>query len=519
MGGDQFCLRCNGTIQEWSRPFETGKSLLKVGWCSWCITNSIHELESDNIVRRNYYKCLQCNNRTLECIKCPAMARGGFMWNDKLCCVCKGEDKRKAKAPTWETMKTKRDAICRQRDLERVVAELQRESVYREKANKEGVLRPFLLLVSMPPMLRNQISCQLGWSIFAEDYFGDSHAEAYHILNDSRSGMQARANQSYERLNPLAHNCNWYDILIRVMQSAFHHDMKHESYSISQPACQKAGSSLIQDAEVNFIVLLSRHLKAEIERNKEKQATKKHIIPVKSEKKNLSDDDVPSPEPFPLNKYNSYIPNETPFPENVAVEEEIDENVEVTDKERQVAFDVLNNIKEASENLAQKREQVLGSVEAGTAGSAVAQAMKTSADEEAISDKPTKMKETDLDESIAYIKSMILKNTGIQREEVGEYAIQLGMTCAGISKLSVSIMCLKLGAVLLPSTAGVALPAAAALSLLSTPMFIIGVFSLATGAIKLGFGSSEGRLLSPVITILNQRLLLAIEDINIDDYY
>merc|ERR1712137_444361 len=168
MGGDQFCLRCNGTIQEWSRPFETGKSLLKVGWCSWCITNSIHELESDNIVRRNYYKCLQCNNRTLECIKCPAMARGGFMWNDKLCCVCKGEDKRKAKAPTWETMKTKRDAICRQRDLERVVAELQRESVYREKANKEGVLRPFLLLVSMPPMLRNQISCQLGWSIFAE---------------------------------------------------------------------------------------------------------------------------------------------------------------------------------------------------------------------------------------------------------------------------------------------------------------------------------------------------------------
>jgi hypothetical protein len=38
---------------------------------------------------------------------------------------------------------------------------------------EEGLIRPFLLLVAMPAVFRNQVACFLGWTIFTEDSFGN----------------------------------------------------------------------------------------------------------------------------------------------------------------------------------------------------------------------------------------------------------------------------------------------------------------------------------------------------------
>jgi hypothetical protein len=87
------------------------------------------------------------------------------------------------------------------------------------------MLRPFLLLVAMPPMFRNQVACFLGWSIITEgtnaitvtrnnmvsDYFGDVHKESWKIISSRPKGMQTRCNHSYEKVNPFVDSCNWYD--------------------------------------------------------------------------------------------------------------------------------------------------------------------------------------------------------------------------------------------------------------------------------------------------------------------
>ena len=333
--------------------------------------------------------------------------------------------------------------------------------------------------------------------------------------------MQARANQSYERLNPLAHNCNWYDILIRVIQSAFHCDINHESYKFSQEMCLKSKSELIQNTEVDFLIKLSRSLKSEIEKKRKKRL----------EKKNQEDS---TRELNPIEEIQEkYEPLQVEIENETNSEEKLKPNV--TKNERLIALETIQSIQEKTKKFVKKREEISENV-TGEIGKLATQMIEEtkiqnlenstgSESDYLLNDNShddnlnQEIKMDDIDESITFIKEQILKNTGINREEVGEYAVQLGLTCAGVGKLSVSIMCLKLGAVLLPSTAGVALPAAAALSLLTTPMFIFSILTLAAGAIKLGFGSSEGRLVVPVISILNQRLVLAIEDINIDDYY
>merc|ERR1712130_182246 len=127
--GDRTCALCDGTIQDWDRPYETSERLLTTGWCSWCITHSIHELKNNKMMRRDRYRCLQCNNDTLKCYQCSNLARCGLLWNDSLCVRCNGEGEGKAANPSWEALNAKRDRICaQQRDLDRVMAELERQS-------------------------------------------------------------------------------------------------------------------------------------------------------------------------------------------------------------------------------------------------------------------------------------------------------------------------------------------------------------------------------------------------------
>eukprot|EP00012_Vannella_robusta_P012510 CAMPEP_0206206028 /NCGR_PEP_ID=MMETSP0166-20121206/14632_1 /ASSEMBLY_ACC=CAM_ASM_000260 /TAXON_ID=95228 /ORGANISM="Vannella robusta, Strain DIVA3 518/3/11/1/6" /LENGTH=415 /DNA_ID=CAMNT_0053626281 /DNA_START=571 /DNA_END=1818 /DNA_ORIENTATION=- len=409
------------------------------------------------------------------------MARAGTLWNDNLCSKCFGTFDRKLDISTWEYFQERRDVIVKQqRDPGRVKAELRRQSKYRDQAKEQGVERPFLLLVSMPPFTRNAIAASLGFALFLEPYFGDPHAESIHILCDSRVGIQARANQSWETLNPLAQNANWCDILVRVMECVFDMDLEHKSYEISQKASTTPGSPLIQDLEEKFIVFLSKrsHLKKEEDSDVvEDHATVKEVA---EEQEN----DVTS---------------------------SVDT---VTEKDRIVARGALSHLTTATEELVQRRKRI----EESEQGAKLLQdAMFFS--EEAVEIAETEDNESDmnLDDTILHIKKMIQKNTGMDRDEVASYGIQLGMQVAGVNKLSAALLVLRLSAQLIPTLAGVSLPLISLLGVFATPLFVIGCLALAAGAIKLGFGSSEGRLLLPVICILNQRLILAFEDINIDD--
>ncbi len=100
------------------------------------------------------------------------------------------------------------------------VLEMRRSSVYKEKAASLGLLRPFLLLVSMHPGRR------IGWALnldisLCKDGFGDSHFEAYEILTHSRKGVMARVMKTFrENMNPFKKGLNWYTILYRVLYLA-----------------------------------------------------------------------------------------------------------------------------------------------------------------------------------------------------------------------------------------------------------------------------------------------------------
>jgi hypothetical protein len=69
-----------------------------------------------------------------------------------------------------------------------------------------------------------------------------------------------------------------------------------------------------------------------------------------------------------------------------------------------------------------------------------------------------------------------------------------------------------------PQLAGVVAPFTAAVASLATPLFFLGIFSLTKQAFTLGLGSSESRLFGPIVLMLNQLVLLAMEGLDITEY-
>ncbi len=65
----------------------------------------------------------------------------------------------------------------------------------------------------------------LDLDLLRKPFFGDSHAEAWFIIDKDRAGIQARSNLAFkESLNPFARSCNWYEIVERVTRKAFNKD-------------------------------------------------------------------------------------------------------------------------------------------------------------------------------------------------------------------------------------------------------------------------------------------------------
>lgn len=98
------------------------------------------------------------------------------------------------------------------------IAEMRRASAFKNKAFRKGVIRPFLLLVSMYPARRLAWSYMLGLNMTRDPRLEDSHWTAWRILTHPRKGVVSRASRTYrEQLNPFSRKMDWYQIMYRVL--------------------------------------------------------------------------------------------------------------------------------------------------------------------------------------------------------------------------------------------------------------------------------------------------------------
>lgn len=93
------------------------------------------------------------------------------------------------------------------------MARIHRTSSLLKLAEREGVARPFEILVSMDSDSRARIAAHLGMRI--EHLNGDPAREAWSILHRDLMGMQARGHIIFERVLPLR-NITWLEMLRRT---------------------------------------------------------------------------------------------------------------------------------------------------------------------------------------------------------------------------------------------------------------------------------------------------------------
>ena len=97
---------------------------------------------------------------------------------------------------------------------------LDRESEYRDKAYRAGLIRPFLLLATLPPRERVRLGMRLGVALHRSSAYLDPHAEAWKLLRDPVCGLQTRGgtvSHVVEKVTGVGRGANWMDILYSAL--------------------------------------------------------------------------------------------------------------------------------------------------------------------------------------------------------------------------------------------------------------------------------------------------------------
>jgi len=185
-------------------------------FCSWCYEETVHY----HITQTQSWLCDACKGRTTE----------SPLSND---CMARLEGKGRrivcAKAQPlqhWQQiLARKRQILAEDRTVDQVKYEMTRDSPTRQQAAKAGVLRPFVLLVSMSPSLRALLAVQLGISPFSQPSFGDPHEEAWQILSHKQFGLQSTCVTRIKglgfSLNPFASPPDWVSCLNHLCGTQF----------------------------------------------------------------------------------------------------------------------------------------------------------------------------------------------------------------------------------------------------------------------------------------------------------
>lgn len=178
-------------------------------FCSWCFDYSPKfSLVQKNSASRDQWECNTCGGTVHKCqmSACPHLARGGIAnmagFNRMRCDRCRlGDQACAAISSKMSTMDADFRHVSTSADAMRAL--LLKDVPERKLALEAGMLRPFLCLVAMGWRQRRSLAMQLGWSLVETESFGNPHAEAWDIISRAGSGIQARANQSYEKVNPI----------------------------------------------------------------------------------------------------------------------------------------------------------------------------------------------------------------------------------------------------------------------------------------------------------------------------
>ena len=230
---DDQCYDCAGVTPE-ERELSGAPR-----FCSWCFEYSAKfTLTKINKTSRDEWECTMCGG-VMHCCQqgsdlgsslgvssaaCRNMARGGVSNTagfGRMRCdrhrlgheVC---DAIMAKMPQMD------DEFHRiSTDVDAMRAELTRPTEQLKLATDAGMLRPFLCLVAMGWRQRRSLAMQLGWSLPESEHFGDPHGEAWELISKAGAGVQSRATQSYEKINPGAEAADWDEVLHRVCTAAF----------------------------------------------------------------------------------------------------------------------------------------------------------------------------------------------------------------------------------------------------------------------------------------------------------
>jgi len=147
-----------------------------------------------------------------------------------------------------------------------VRTQLARDTPEKRAARASGNIRVFLALVAMSPSTRNQVASYLGWSTYVQASFGDPHREAAEILNARMTGFVARATKSRESINPAAATTNWYEVMQRVSETVFHHEITRDVSSSQMSQALQSNSdeakTLVRGIQDEFLGELAKHIKS-----------------------------------------------------------------------------------------------------------------------------------------------------------------------------------------------------------------------------------------------------------------
>ena len=308
---DDCCYACRGFIDSWTPPLSTAlrtqspesssvvdmdeeakglASHIKLnqakfvinGNCSWCFTLQPHTLHRTNRVRRDVHSCGHCLMQTARCAnfatrRCHGMVRVGKIFISDLCAACEGnlgaEHHTNDCSETWPSLRTRAsEKFDRMRTMKEITRDLQRLSKEKQQAYERGMIRPFLLMVSMQSRDRNRIACLLGWTTPQTRYFGDAHAESWDIISRPMKGILACTSESWETLNPASASCNWYDSVHRCMSMGFGEgkQMFKAKWASTQEWCKMPNTPQVRALEDSFIQKMADMQRAQMT---EKQRT------------------------------------------------------------------------------------------------------------------------------------------------------------------------------------------------------------------------------------------------------
>jgi len=275
--GDGRCAACAGWVSDWDVDAETfARSTRVVAWCSWCGEKSAHvgrgvcgEANGDGVAGRDAvvaFECMVCGGGTTPCARCGdagVMRKRSRPGGGGSCARCVVADERVKKiniggyvsVPTigaltkslaraftkkrdggdaarrldgeteddeiarrWNVRIARRDAADEQASF--IFDVLNRESEYRDKAYRAGLIRPFLLLATLPPRERARLGMRLGVTLCRSSSYLDPHAEAWKLLRDPACGLQTRggnASKVVEKATGVGRGAHWIDILYATL--------------------------------------------------------------------------------------------------------------------------------------------------------------------------------------------------------------------------------------------------------------------------------------------------------------